>query len=59
MVNNDNTYIYQLFTDIVDNSMSKEELLNKIKAYKDELKASVMVKKEKLETIGYKEYLNK
>lgn len=38
---------------------SDPELLNKIKAYKDELKASVMVKKEKLETIGYKEYLNK
>ena len=38
---------------------SDEEILNKLKAYKDELKAGVVAKKEKLETIGYKEYLAK
>ncbi len=34
------------------------ELLSKIEAYKDELKSGVMAKKEKLEKIGYKEYMN-
>ncbi len=38
---------------------SNPELLEKLKAYKDELRASVVAKKEKLEKVGYKEYLNK
>ena len=36
---------------------SDEEILNKLKAYKNELKNQVVTKKEKLENIGYKEYL--
>lgn len=36
---------------------SEPEILEKLKAYKEELKASVVVKKEKLEKVGYKEYL--
>ena len=36
---------------------SDEEILNKLKAYKEELKNAVVAKKEKLENIGYKEYL--
>lgn len=35
---------------------SDPELLKKIKNYKEELKAGVMKKKERLETVGYKEY---
>ncbi len=35
---------------------SDPEILAKLKAYKAELKAGVMAKKEKLETVGYKEY---
>lgn len=38
---------------------SDPELLAKLKAYKEELKAGVVAKKEKLEKIGYKEYLKK
>lgn len=38
---------------------SDPELLQKLKDYKDGLKAQVMVKKERLETVGYKEYANK
>lgn len=38
---------------------SDEEILKKLKEYKEELKNNVVVKKEKLETIGYKKYLNK
>ena len=38
---------------------SDPELLNKINNYKEELKAGVVAKKERLETIGYKEYLSK
>lgn len=33
------------------------EILEKLKAYKEELKESVVAKKEKLEKVGYKEYL--
>lgn len=33
------------------------ELLEKIKAYKDELKSGVMAKKEKIENVGYKAYM--
>ena len=36
---------------------SDEELLNKIKAYKDELKDGVMKKKERIEAVGYKKYM--
>ncbi len=36
---------------------SDSEILEKLKAYKEELKASVVVKKEKLEQAGYKEYM--
>lgn len=36
---------------------SDPEILNKLKAYKDELRNQVVAKKEKLENIGYKEYL--
>ena len=36
---------------------SDPELLKKINEYKDNLKQQVVAKKEKLETIGYKEYL--
>jgi len=35
---------------------SDPELLEKLKAYKEELKDGVMKKKERLETVGYKEY---
>ena len=38
---------------------SDNEILNKLKAYKEELKDAVVAKKEKLENIGYKEYLAK
>lgn len=38
---------------------SDPELLAKLKAYKEELKSGVVAKKEKLEKIGYKEYLKK
>ncbi len=38
---------------------SDEKLLEKIIAYKDELKNQVMTKKEKIEAIGYKEYMAK
>ena len=38
---------------------SDEKLLEKIIAYKDELKDQVMTKKEKIEAIGYKEYMAK
>jgi len=36
---------------------SDDALLQKIEAYKDELKASVMKKKDKIENVGYQEYL--
>lgn len=36
---------------------SDDTLLKKIEAYAEELKAGVMTKKEKIERIGYKEYL--
>lgn len=36
---------------------SDPSLLEKIKDYKEELKSGVMAKKEKLEAVGYKEYL--
>jgi 5-(carboxyamino)imidazole ribonucleotide mutase len=36
---------------------SDNELLNKLNAYKESLKEGVVAKKEKLEKIGYKEYL--
>lgn len=36
---------------------SDPELLVKLKAYKEELKEGVMKKKEKLESVGYKEYM--
>ena len=35
------------------------ELLAKIKEYKEELKSGVMAKKERLESVGYKEYAQK
>lgn len=38
-------------------AVSDDTLLAKIEAYAKELKDSVMVKKEKIERIGYKEYL--
>ena len=38
---------------------SDPELLNKINNYKEELKAGVVAKKERLEKVGYKEYLSK
>ena len=38
---------------------SDSELLKKINDYKEELKAGVVAKKERLEKIGYKEYLSK
>lgn len=37
---------------------SDPELLAKLKAYKEELKEGVVAKKEKLEKVGYKEYMN-
>lgn len=36
---------------------SDEEVLKKLKAYKEELKSGVVAKKEKLEKVGYKEYM--
>lgn len=38
-------------------AVSDEALLEKIKAYKDELKAGVMKKKDKIENVGYKKYM--
>ena len=38
---------------------SDPDLLAKLKTYKEELKAGVVAKKEKLEKVGYKEYLKK
>ena len=38
-------------------AVSDDALLKKIEDYKEELKAGVVVKKEKLEKVGYKEYL--
>ena len=38
-------------------AIGNPELLEKIEAYKDELKDGVMKKKEKLEKVGYKEYM--
>ena len=40
-------------------AVSNPELLEKLKAYKDELRQGVVAKKERLEAIGYKEYLRK
>lgn len=40
-------------------AVADEEILNKLNSYKDELKSAVVAKKEKLETIGYKEYFKK
>lgn len=37
-------------------AVSDSELLERLKAYKEELKAGVVAKKEKLEKVGYKEY---
>lgn len=37
---------------------SDKELLEKLKTYKEELKDSVVAKKEKLERVGYREYNN-
>lgn len=36
---------------------SDPEILAKLKAYKEELKAGVVAKKEKLEQVGYREYM--
>ena len=38
-------------------AVSDDTLLEKIKAYKDELKAGVMKKKDKIENVGYKKYM--
>ena len=38
-------------------AVSDEELLGKLKAYKEELKDGVMKKKEKIENVGYKKYM--
>lgn len=38
-------------------SVSDEEILAKLKTYKEELKDGVMAKKEKIETVGYKKYM--
>ncbi len=38
-------------------AVGDDELLNKIKAYKEELKAGVMKKKDKIENVGYKKYM--
>ena len=40
-------------------AMSDTEILAKLKAYKEELKDGVVAKKERLEKVGYKEYMNK
>ena len=39
-------------------AISDDDLLQKLKEYKDELKDGVVAKAEKLEKMGYKEYLN-
>ena len=39
-------------------AVSDDELLKKIEDYKEELKEGVVVKKEKLEKVGHKEYLS-
>ena len=39
-------------------AISDSDLLQKLKEYKDELKDGVVAKAEKLEKMGYKEYLN-
>ena len=39
-------------------AISDADLLQKLKEYKDELKDGVVAKAEKLEKMGYKEYLN-
>ena len=36
---------------------SDDSILEKLKAYKEELKEGVVAKKEKLEKVGYKEYM--
>lgn len=36
---------------------SDEKILEKLKEYKEELKSGVVAKKEKLEKVGYKEYM--
>ena len=36
---------------------SDDELLARLKEYKEDLKAGVMKKKEKIETVGYKKYM--
>lgn len=38
-------------------AVSDSELLDKLKAYKEELKDGVMAKKEKIEKVGYKKYM--
>ena len=38
-------------------AVSEDALLEKIKAYKEELKAGVMKKKDKIENVGYKKYM--
>lgn len=38
-------------------AVSDEGILQKLKEYKEELKSGVMAKKEKLEKVGYKEYM--
>ena len=38
-------------------AVSDEELLQKLKEYKEELKSGVMKKKEKIENVGYKKYM--
>ena len=38
-------------------AVSDDALLEKIKAYKEELKAGVMKKKDKIENVGYKKYM--
>ena len=38
-------------------AVGDEELLNKIKAYKEELKTGVMKKKDKIENVDYKKYM--
>ena len=39
-------------------AVSDEEILKKLEDYKESLKDGVVAKKEKLEKVGYKEYLN-
>ena len=38
-------------------AVADEEMLKKIEDYAASLKDSVMVKKEKIESVGYKQYL--